>query len=129
MSREPIGVAAFVTGLVSAVPALTPVYEEHLGSHHEMLPYVLLDEISRYVLAGVRPPHPDHVAIELLERFAAAVEEAFGSADEDVQTLIRTTFLESVDALWRQERAHRLVVSRLGPLTREWLSVDPGIPC
>jgi len=113
----------FIEELIQEIPELTPVYQEHIDFNREILPYVLLDEFSRFVIEKITPGQGKQIDTSLLERFASLLESTLEEGDGEVSTAIRTTFCESVDGLWKEKSLHHLILAFLGPHLKECLSI------
>jgi hypothetical protein len=120
----------FVEMLTASVPALAPIYREHLNDQDgELLPHVLMGDFTRGILAL----HRDAIAgvpgaEQALSRALALLDEGMGSGDEPVENLVSLSFLENLE---RDDPAYPDLKRRFGPaLMRELKVMDdwrPGI--
>jgi len=84
----------FVHDLVSAVPELRPLLDEHLADNYgELLPHVLFGDITRWVGSAVEHGVDLNAANQLL----ALLDSAYADHGDDVCNLITVSFLESLD--------------------------------
>ena len=98
----------FITLLVQEVPELSSVLAEHMDENDEILPHVLMGDITRLACAKMEND-PDSPSVRaLLNRLEAAY--AFGS--EPVKELISVSFLEN---LADESTAAAFVVGHIGP--------------
>lgn len=97
--------AAFAVTLTS-IPALAPLYEEHLATYGELLPHVLMGDVSRAVLD--LHARDDRALGGILER----LEEGMRAGSEDIQELVAVSFAENVAAEAHADPAFR---ARFGP--------------
>lgn len=71
------------------VPGFAPVYDEHMSDYDEVLPHVLVGELTRF-LFGQASDAALESALGLLERAAAA-------SDERLQELVAVSFIENLE--------------------------------
>lgn len=88
----------FTEKLVSEIPELVPLLEEHKLDNDELLPHVLFGDLTRYVSSL----HKDSVegnrrADETLKRVLSALEAGMASGIKEVEELIAVSFLENLD--------------------------------
>ena len=109
--------------LIERIRVLSPdferVYAEHVEFNEEVLSFVLFDEWSRLAIETLQAGDE-----AVFNEWVRVLEEALSSGDETAATLIRTSFLETVDSIWR-DAVHPGVVARLTPRLRAGLSVNP----
>jgi hypothetical protein len=84
-------VTDFVARLTSGSPELTEVYRQHVADQGELLPHVLMGEITRFVVASVGNEHADWLP-GLLRR----IEAGLLSGDGDIAELIGVSFVENL---------------------------------
>lgn len=111
----------FVIRLSEEFPDLQPVFKDHKEFNEEILPYVVMDEFSDYVLENFKAGKDSG----LLRRFAEVLENEVAHGEDRVATLIRTTFSESIDTYWKDEELHERMVDLLGPHLRQSCTVMP----
>jgi hypothetical protein len=121
-------VPELIQALLENVPALRPLYEQHIQDYDELLSHVFFGDVSRLVEACF-DPHillDEDVAIAILAVLEAALEDP----SDDVDDLIGVSFIENVSAdstprlrAAMGPRLHRMLVEYL-----EWRplpEIDP----
>jgi hypothetical protein len=114
---------ALITRLLTEVPALKPLYDEHFALNEELLPYVFLPDLTRFVMDAL-------VSGDGSQRCDAArvidvLDEAMASSNEAVVNLVAVGFVESLLG----EEALDRVRPALGPrLAAELLSQEQWRP-
>jgi hypothetical protein len=88
----------FLTLLQSEVPELAPTVREHLADNDELLPHVLMGDVTRFALATRDG--------DVLRRLCAAFEAGLATDSDDVGELLSVSFLENLDP--DDDRATRL---------------------
>jgi hypothetical protein len=83
-----------INRLVADVPALQPVYNEHVANNDELLTYVFLADVARFVMAALTGAKPEHRSDAV--RVLGLLEDAIGSDDPDVVNLVAVGFVESL---------------------------------
>jgi len=90
----------FIDRLVAQVPELLPTYTEHLLDNDQLLPHVLLGDVTRFVvgLCHVIEADPENSDNECqtMDAIIALMEEAIISGDQNVQELVGTSFVENL---------------------------------
>lgn len=77
--------------LVEAIPEFSPLLEEHVDDFEEVLPNILFDTFTSFVLdARGRGDDP------LIARCLAFLDTALGCGDEEIEHLVDVTFVETV---------------------------------
>ena len=89
--------AAFVHGLVAAVPPLQAVLAQHLADYEELLPHVFMGDVSRFMIGQ----YNEHLegssgSLAVLEQLFSALERGASEGAERVQEMITVSFLENV---------------------------------
>jgi hypothetical protein len=107
----------FVKEIVDRVPELKQTLEEHIEDNDEVIPYVVMDEFSNYVIEDLRNHHES----EVFRKFVTAIENRI-SADDDVATMIRTSFCETVDSHWADKELHNRITENLPASIKKWLT-------
>lgn len=107
-----------VRDLVDAEPELDSVLQEHLGDNDELLPHLLLGDVTRWL----EKSGPNAAVLAVLEHHMAA-------GDDAVQNVVAASFLENLVA---GEPADDAIRAALGPRLRaeldameSWTPDDP----
>jgi hypothetical protein len=108
----------FVNEVIRQIPALKQAYEEHRQTYGEVIPYVIMDEFSNYVIEDLR----SHKDSEVFHKFVKTLENRTGAEDE-VSTMIRTSFCETVDSRWGDKELHGRLMENLSGSMKKWLTV------
>lgn len=109
--RPPAASVAAMKQFVAGVPGTSAVLEEHLDDNDgQMLPHVLMAELSRWFVAVVAAGDEP-----LIVAFLAAVELLYTSQDEDARNVAEVSFGEYlVVSLGPNERAAVAAANRRG---------------
>jgi hypothetical protein len=99
--------------LLTNVPELRKMYEEHLADYDQVLPHVLLGDMVRYMVLVSKETHDLSTR---LKRIVDWIEKAVEIGDERVREAIVVSFLENLD---KYESEGRQIESRLGPQAAE----------
>jgi len=83
-----------INSLLERVHELRPVYDEHICDYDELLPYVFLCDVSRYVVEQVRSGRPDWSSP--LARILDFLEQCMASDDDKVKEMVSASFIESL---------------------------------
>jgi hypothetical protein len=91
-------VEVFLNELLKKVPELTSVYDEHLYDYEELLPHVLMAEITRFIvkLANkvIKNKKDDNLKLSvILDHF----ENALNEGNEELTNIIVVSFLENLE--------------------------------
>ena len=87
----------FVKSMVEHFPGLAPVLEEHISNFGELLPHVLLGDITRYVLALYTRGSAGGVPFRLeVREILDFLEDSFVEGNQEVRELISVSFLENL---------------------------------
>lgn len=101
--------------LVTEVPELRPLLEEHVADNDGVLPYVVFEsDFTRWFCEGVLAD----ADLEPLRRFAAAVELLLDHPKDGVWNLAGVAFSEPLAVGKREQRAAKKAWDWLGPATR-----------
>ena len=96
---------SFVDHLLSMVPELRRVYEEHLSENEELLPHVFLGDVTRFVITEFRKGRSDRgeptLDTRVLDRILDLLERAMKSSDTRLRELVSVSFLENLDQAGR----------------------------
>lgn len=84
-------VTTFVERLTSASPQLTAVREQHVEDHGELLPHVLMGDITRFVIARSGDESAEWVT-DLLQH----MESGLVSGNRDIAELVSVSFVENL---------------------------------
>jgi hypothetical protein len=85
---------ALITRLVVDVPALKPLYDDHVAFNDELLAYVFLPDVKRFVLDAI--VSDDARRSGDAARILAVLDDAMASADENVVNLVAVGFVKSL---------------------------------
>src|SRR5262245_7539088 len=110
MSHEPANAERLFRELLSAVPEFAPQYDAHLADNDELLPYVLMDDFSRFVVETQSSGH-----LDVFQRCIRFLNACYVSAGDDVRLLVRSTFSETVETLWRNPGQFAAIYAALVP--------------
>lgn len=104
------GIQAVLEELCAEVPALQPLWAEHLNENYgELLPHVFLADVARFAVASLQGP-PDQATVA--QSIVMFLERAFAAGDPDVQELIGVSFIENLP---RDEEPGHEIRRLLGP--------------
>ena len=106
---------AWVANLVSQVPSLARLLDQHVAQNDELLPHVFLGEVTR-IVEGAMASGPSRVRD--VTRILSVMEQGLGSGDPTVVELISVSFLENLD---QQASSYQPLRSMMGPLVRNEL--------
>lgn len=81
----------FVEQLLTAAPEFRDIHRQHVKDNDEVLPHVLLGEVTRFVIEAHRRAN-----IGLRTRILDFLESAISSQDGKLQELIAVSFLENL---------------------------------
>ena len=84
-------VEEFVFQLVSTSPELIEVHRQHLSDQGELLPHVLMGEITRLVVANVGDER-----VKWLNTLLQQLEAGLIAGDDDVAELVVVSFVENL---------------------------------
>jgi len=89
----------FMLHVAESVPALSGVFQEHKADYDEILPHVLMGDVSRAALqlAG-QAQNGSPLAEDALKRLVEELERGLQGSGEAVEELIVVSFLENLDA-------------------------------
>jgi hypothetical protein len=80
------------------VPALEPLYQEHMADYDELLPHVLMGDVTRLAMQlHVQALRGAAEARDQLTQLLHILEEEMQSSDDEVQELIAVSFLENLE--------------------------------
>ncbi len=85
---------AFVRNVVSTIPTLQPMFEEHMRDNfEEMLPHMFFGDVARWFDSELAndPKSPEAI------RLAQYLESVYETAPEDVQNVIYVSFVENLE--------------------------------
>ena len=104
---------SFMHSILRAIPGLSDLFREHEAEYGEMLPHVLLADVTRLALEWGQEAHADSVIARApLESLVETLEQAMQSGPESVRELVVVSFLENLD--WR-DPGFALVKKCFGP--------------
>ena len=109
----------FVQGLVREVPALAPALQEHIEFNKELLPYLFMGDVGRFVIANASRPDSKSTLVRLV----AYLEKGLANGPEEVQELIVVSFVE-----YLQDEAPAIIAIAplLGPLLKKSINTICG---
>lgn len=81
----------FVKQLLAAAPEISDIHQQHMKDNDEILPHVLLGEVTRFVINAHRNSN-----VELRTRILDFLECAVSSPDDKLQELVVVSFLENL---------------------------------
>lgn len=115
---------SFTEKLVSNIPALIPMLEEHKSDNEGLLPHVFFGDVARFVSQlhkeSLKKPQG---ADEELKYILADLEAGMASGVDEVQNLIAASFLENLD--WEDSDFSKLR-QNFGPRLSEMLAIMMG---
>jgi hypothetical protein len=121
--------AQFVQTLVERVPVFEGALREHLRDHDELLPHVLMGDITRAITdLQEESMHRSKDAERSLAVALGVLEDGVQSRDREVRELIIASFLENLD---RFEPSFGALRARMGPALSKALEAqdqDRGTP-
>ena len=106
-SRTP----AFIDELQGAVPEILPLLREHLSDYEEVLPHVLMGDVTRLAISAATAQRND----ELLARLLGFLELKLGSTDEVAENIVLVSFIENLAG---EAAALEVMKPMMGPLLR-----------
>lgn len=80
--------------LVSRVPELKPLYDEHISDFDELLPHLFFGDVTRYVAQHLRID--DSHSLSSVVKALNVLEEGMVIGDDKAQELISVSFLENL---------------------------------
>lgn len=85
-------ILTFIEQLLSIVPELKLVYEEHLADNDTLLPHVFMGDVTRFVMTASR----NTPGCAALRRLLMHVENGLSAGDDEVRELILASFVENL---------------------------------
>ena len=132
MRNRDLDYITFIPELVSQVPELKPIYDMHLQTYEELVPYVFVYEVTRFMFEKyseivTEPDDAEHVQ-RVLVSILNLMEEAAVSSDFDLRNLIAAGFIEGLPPSDAEEvETYTAIKAMLGPHLRKLLKVmDPS---
>ena len=117
MAWEPANAQRFFDDLLSEIPEFSDSFNDHIADNEELLPYVLMDNFSRFVIEmyvqSVDSGSAD--CMDIFERSISFLNKKFSSSDDDIQVMINTTFCETIEALGSEGDTLKNICERLSP--------------
>lgn len=110
MTHEPPNAESLFRELIGAIPEYAHRYDDHLEYYDELLPYVLMDDFSRFVVESQLSG--DH---DVFKRCIQFINECYTAGGDDVRLLVRSTFSQSVGILWRTPEQFSAIYDALVP--------------
>ncbi len=90
----------FLNVLSERVAELRPVYEEHIADYDEILPHVLMGDVTRFIVDLHKKSLAEGDAEQekkTLSSILEILEDALQSGDDQLQELIVVSFLENLE--------------------------------
>jgi hypothetical protein len=84
--------APFIQRLLSVAPELQPLYDEHIRSNHELLSYVFMGDVTRYVISETSGKAANESTEKILDFF----ENELASGEQSSNSLIFLGFCENL---------------------------------
>jgi hypothetical protein len=116
--REEEKLSKFVNEIIHQVTSLERVYQGHRRAYGRVIPYVIMDEFSNYVIEDLR----SHKDSEVFRKFVKTLENRIG-AEGEVSIMMRTSFCETVDSRWADKELHDRLMENLSGSMKKWLTV------
>jgi hypothetical protein len=104
-----------VPRLVTEIPELCALYNEHLHDYGELLPHVFLGDVTRFVITAFECSINRQDMLRLCDgamRILSLLERAMSSSDEKLQELVSVSFLENLN---HTSKTYTQIRARLGP--------------
>jgi hypothetical protein len=114
-----ISVADFVTRLTAASSELTEVQRQHIADQGELLPHVLMGEITRLVIENAGQEQ-----VEWLPRLLQQLEAGLVSGNSDVADLVAVSFVENLSG---EDAAIKILLPAMGKALRREVKVVCGV--
>jgi hypothetical protein len=102
----------FLDDLLSAVPELKPILDEHLAANDNLLPHVMIADVARFAVAEIADARKRVTVHKLLDR----LERGLTAGDEETRELILASFVEN---LMGETTSLRLLKPLMGPNLRK----------
>src|SRR5262249_13869100 len=117
---EPTNADVLFQDLLAAVPEFKVEFDEHLKDNEELLPYVLMDDFSSWLLLKYDLEECDAGGpnYDIFRRGIGFLNRAYSAYGERVRVMINTTFCESVEILWREPERLNAILRLLSPELR-----------
>jgi hypothetical protein len=116
----------FVAALLRDVPELEDTYRHHVLAYDEVLPHVLMGDVTRFALKLAELSASSVADAAKLERLLAVLEHHMALGASDVRELIAVSFLENLEDT---EPGYSCLASRLGTaLSSEMTRLHGGDP-
>ena len=93
MNRK-ISYERFIEELLSEIPELKDIYEEHIKDCDEELPHIFMEDVFRYVKENINNGVPEYIV-----RLMKFLNEAMASSDENTKELISVSFLDNLEVV------------------------------
>lgn len=121
MHPQKLTYESFVDPMLVSVPELRPVVDEHLKDCEEILPHILMGDITRFVIdlhrrSKCEPKTTDEYEDTIL-RTVRFLVDLFTSSDTRLQNLVSVSFLENLDQAGRDYAEVKRRLTK--PLLRE----------
>ena len=100
--KKQMSIAAFIDELLTQVPELAPLHQQHIEDHHGLVPVALMADITQLMLRLMKDP----AGAEPLTRLMRTMEKALQSPDTGVRELVESSLVETLSTR-TAERAER----------------------
>lgn len=113
----------FIAVLLKTVPAIKTMYEKHLKLYGNVLPHVLMGDITRFTvnLCNKSRQHgKDSGLLRTLSKILKIFEDAIVSSDSKLQELISVSFLENLDS---ESKVYNKIKKLLGPHLKKEMQI------
>lgn len=81
-------IKSLIEKLLTAVPELRPVYEEHVSDNDGLLPHVFFGDVTRFAI--------DNVGAPSVANLLRVLDEALSDADAEVREVVSASFAENL---------------------------------
>jgi hypothetical protein len=93
--------------MLAGVPALQPVYDEHISDNDGLLPHVFFGDVTRFAIENAAVP----ASATAIERLLTILDETLADADAEVREVILASFVENLAG---ENAALKLLKPRMG---------------
>jgi len=107
----------FFETMAQEVPEFRNVYDEHVSWNHEVLPHVLMGDVTPMVLSLCRVASSRaegaETARDMLVKILALLDRGMGAADKRLQELVSVSFLEGLKE--EADECYEQLTALMGP--------------
>lgn len=108
----------FVEKLRTDIPGFGRIYDQHVSYYHQVLPHVLLGDLTQYLKSVVRTQGAERGA---LDQAMGLLERGMGSADMKLQELVAVSFLARIES---DDEDFEVIRARFGDRLKERYQVQ-----